>query len=90
MTLMEQAIFVSCIVVLVSMSLILFRALRGPTRFDRILAVNALGTKTVMLLVLLGALSGRTGFIDIAIMYALVNFIATVAILKYVQLNRLG
>ena len=60
---MEKAIFISCIVVLVSISLILIRALRGPTRYDRILAVNALGTKTVILLVLLGALSGRTGFI---------------------------
>ena len=65
------------------MSLMLIRALRGPTLYDRVLAVNSLGTKTVLLLGLLGFLTGRPDFLDIAILYVLINFVSTIAILKF-------
>ena len=86
---MKIAIYLATIVMLVAMLLILLRALRGPTVHDRILSVNIMGTKTVIFLVLLGSLKGRTGFLDIALLYALINFISTIAILKYIELKRL-
>mgnify|MGYP000978258025 CR=1 FL=1 len=73
------------VVMLVAIALILVRALKGPTVFDRILAVNAMGTKTVVLLAVIGFLDGRADFLDVALLYALMNFIATVAILKFIE-----
>ncbi|UCH54357.1 MAG: pH regulation protein F [Pseudomonadota bacterium] len=76
--------------VLVAILLFLVRALLGPTTFDRILAVNAIGTKTVIFVALLGFIAGRPEFLDIALLYALINFIATLAVLKFVEYRRLG
>jgi len=77
-------------VLLVAMGLLLIRALLGPTVFDRILAVNTLGTKTVLLLAVIGFVDGRADFLDVALLYALMNFIATIAILKYIEFRRLS
>lgn len=76
--------------ILVSILLFLVRALLGPTTYDRILAVNALGTKTVIFVALLGFIFGRPDFLDIALLYALINFIATIAVLKYIEYKHLG
>lgn len=65
------------------MALALLRALLGPTVFDRILAVNMVATKTTLLIALLGFLTGRPDFLDIAMLYALINFVGAVAILKF-------
>ena len=73
------------IAILVSLTLAMIRAFLGPTVFDRILAVNAAGTKTVLLIAALGFLMGRPEFLDIAIVYALINFLTNVAVLKYVK-----
>lgn len=64
-------------------------AIAGPTVYDRILATNALGTKTIVFVTPLGYISGRTEFIDMAIIYALVSFITTIAILKFAEMGRL-
>ncbi len=87
-----QAILLGvCLALLVSASLLLIRALKGPTVFDRILAVNAMGTKTVVLVACIAFLGDAPGFfLDTAIVYALINFVATVAILKYIQHGRLS
>ncbi|HRI06384.1 MAG TPA: monovalent cation/H+ antiporter complex subunit F [Nannocystaceae bacterium] len=77
------------IALMVGALLILVRALIGPTAYDRILAMNAMGTKTVILVALLGFASGRPDFLDLAIVYALVSFITTIAILKYIEKGRL-
>ena len=61
----------------------LIAAVRGPTVFDRILALNMFGTKTVLLISVLGFMAGRPEFLDIALVYALMNFIAIIAVLKY-------
>lgn len=74
---------------LVGALLILVRALKGPTAYDRILAMNAMGTKTVILVALLGFASGRPDFLDLALVYALVSFITTISILKYIEKGRL-
>jgi multicomponent Na+:H+ antiporter subunit F len=82
-------VFVSGMLIL-ALLLVLVRALRGPSVFDRILAVNAAGTKTVILVALLGFLSARPEFLDIALLYALMNFVVTIAILKARQFGQLG
>lgn len=73
------------VAVLVSMLLALVRAFMGPSFYDRVLAVNMFGTKTVLLIALLGFLSGRPDFLDIALIYALINFISVIAILRYFE-----
>ncbi|MCZ6465949.1 MAG: monovalent cation/H+ antiporter complex subunit F, partial [Alphaproteobacteria bacterium] len=76
--------------ILVTMALALVRAIKGPTIYDRILAVNAFGTLTVVLIAVHGFLAGRPEFLDIALVYALINFIATIAVTKYVKFSHLG
>lgn len=67
----------------IAVMLLLIRALRGPTLYDRVAAVNALGTKTVLLIGAIGFLLGRPEWLDIALLYALINFVTTIAILKF-------
>ncbi len=76
--------------ILVAMGLALSRALMGPTLYDRILAINAFGTKTVLIIAVHGFLTGRPEFSDIALVYALINFIGTVAVLKFFEYGDLG
>jgi len=75
------------IAVLITMALTLMRALAGPTLFDRLLAVNSLGTKTVLLIAVYGFMTGRPDFLDIAMVYALINFLGTVAVLKLFEFS---
>ena len=76
--------------ILLTMALALARAARGPTVFDRILALNAFGTATVLMVAVLGFLAGRPEFLDIALVYALVNFIGVIAALKLFRYGALG
>lgn len=71
------------IAILIGIVLLLLRALVGPTLYDRILAVNSIGAKTVLVIGLLGFVMGRPDFLDIAMLYTLINFVATIAILKF-------
>lgn len=73
----------AAIALAVALVLMLCRALMGPTLYDRVLAVNSFGTKTVLMLAIIGFVMGRPDFLDIAILYALINFVATIAILKF-------
>ncbi len=75
---------------LVTMGLALARALLGPTVHDRVLAVNSFGTKTVLLIAVFGFLTGRPDFLDISLIYALINFIGTIAVLKFLKYGDLG
>ena len=76
--------------ILVAMALALARACLGPTLYDRILAVNMFGTKTVLMIAVLGFLMGRPEFLDIALAYALINFVGTIAVLKVFKYGDLG
>ncbi len=76
--------------VLATMALALARALLGPTTYDRILAVNMLGTKTVLLIAVFGFLTERPEFLDLALVYGLINFIGTIAVLKFFEYGHLG
>lgn len=71
------------IAIFVVMILAVIRGIAGPTLYDRILAVNMFGTKTVLLLSLLGFVMGRPEFLDISIVYALINFISVIGVLRY-------
>ncbi|MCL1083177.1 MAG: multicomponent Na+:H+ antiporter subunit F [Oleispira sp.] len=73
------------IAILVTMVLALVRALKGPSVYDRVLAVNVFGTKTVLLLSVIAFLYGRPDFLDLALAYALVNMVGILAVLNYFQ-----
>ncbi len=78
------------VAILAAMLITLCRALLGPTIYDRILAVNVFGTITVLFISLFGFLTDRPEFLDIALVYALINFIATVAVLKFFEYGDMG
>ena len=78
------------IAVLISMALALIRGAVGPTIYDRILALNMFGTKIVLLIAVLEFLTGRPDFLDIALVYALINFVGTIAIMKFFKYSHLG
>lgn len=67
------------------MLLALLRAFIGPSIYDRILAVNLFGTKTLLFIAVLEFISGRPGFLDIAMVYALLNFISIVGVLRFFE-----
>ena len=71
--------------ILVTMILALVRALRGPTVYDRVLAVNLFGTKTALLLSVIAFLFGRPDFLDLALAYALINLVGILAVLEFIQ-----
>lgn len=81
---------VAAIAVLITMGLALARAVLGPTVYDRLLAVNTFGTKTVVLIAVFGFLTGRPEFMDLALIYALVNLVGTIAVLKFFRYGSLG
>lgn len=76
---------VTCLALLVIMAIALVRAFMGPSVYDRILAVNMFGTKTVLFLAVFGFLTGRPDFLDIALVYTLINFIGVIAVLRFVE-----
>jgi len=75
----------AAIAVLITMALAVTRAILGPTVYDRIVAVNMFGTKTVLIIAVIAFLKGRHDLLDIALVYALINFIGIVAVLKFFE-----
>lgn len=75
----------AAIALIISMFMALARACLGPSNYDRILSVNMIGTKTVLLIAVLGFLSGRPDFLDIALVYALINFISIIGVLRFFE-----
>lgn len=71
--------------VLITMTLAFVRAMLGPTVFDRVLALNMFGTKTVLLICIVGFTTERTDFLDLALLYSLMNFIGMVALLRFTE-----
>lgn len=81
---------VATIAVLATMGLALTRAFLGPTVFDRVLAANMFGTKTVLLIAVSGFLTGRPEWLDLAILYALMNFTGMIALLRFSKFANLA
>ena len=75
----------AALAILAVMALALVRAVSGPTIYDRILAVNIFGTKTVLLIAIMAFISGRLDVLDIALAYALINFIGVIAALRFFE-----
>ena len=82
--------YVATIAILISFILVLIRLFMGPTLYDRVLALNAFGTLAVLMISVVGFLFGRPDFLDIALLYALLNFIGTIAILKFFRYKEIG
>jgi len=80
---------IATIVVILAIMITLYRTIKGPTIYDRVLAANAIGTMAVVILVLIGFAYGRPHFLDLAVVYTLINFVATIAFLKYREMGRL-
>jgi multicomponent Na+:H+ antiporter subunit F len=78
------------VAILVTMGLALVRAMLGPTVFDRILGVSMISTKTTILIGVIGFLTDRPEFLDIAMVYALINFIGAIAVLKFFKYGTLS
>lgn len=81
---------ITMIGVLITMLLALVRAFLGPTVFDRVLAANMFGTKTVLLIAVSGFLAGRPEWLDLALLYALINFIGMIALLRFSKFDNLA
>ena len=80
--------YAAMIATFVTMALALVRALLGPTIHDRVLAVNMFGTKTVLLLSVMAFVVGREDFLDLALTYALINFIGVLAVLEFFRVRK--
>ncbi|GAB6144333.1 monovalent cation/H+ antiporter complex subunit F [Desulfocicer niacini] len=81
---MDKFILFSAIVLTILMGVPIYRAVMGPTILDRFMGVNAIGSKTTVLLIMIGFVFNRVDmFIDIALAYALLNFIAVIAASRY-------
>jgi multicomponent Na+:H+ antiporter subunit F len=88
---MESFFLYSSVLLTVIIAVTLIRVIKGPTVFDRILATNAIASKTIVLIVLIGSLFGRLDmFIDITLAYAILGFIGALIISKYLIVNQEG
>ena len=80
----------AAVLLLATLVLLLVRAVKGPTVFDRVLAGNTIGTVSVLLLATIGFLTGRPDFLDLALVYGLLNIVGTIAVLKFFRHGSLG
>ena len=80
----------AALALLVTLALVMVRAIAGPTVFDRVLAANSVGSVAMLLLAVIGFLTGRPEFLDLAITYGLLNIVGTIAILKFFRQGDLG
>ena len=80
----------SSVLILMSMACVILRGIVGPSRYDRLLAANAFGTNVVVAIVLLSVLVDNMMFLDVALVYGLINFVSTIALLKYAKYGSFG
>ncbi len=83
-----MALNAAIIAILVTMVLALIRAFEGPSAYDRMLAANVFGTKTVLLIALGGYALSWHSFLDIALLYAMVNYVGTIAVMRFFDDSR--
>lgn len=82
---MEIFYLITGIILAINAFLCLYRAVAGPTLPDRILAINIVGTKTLVILVLIAYIFHQAMYLDVALIYGLLNFIVTVAAARYLE-----
>jgi multicomponent Na+:H+ antiporter subunit F len=81
--------WVTILLIALAIGLSLYRAVAGPGVFNRVAGVNVIGTKTIALLVVMGYYFERPYFFDIALLYAMINFIGTLVFAKYLERGEL-
>jgi len=86
---MQEIFEYTTLCLLATTLLCLYRAIVGPEPWDRAIAINVVGTKTIIIVVLIGYLFDSLYFVDVAIVYALFNFILTVALSKQIEFGGL-
>ena len=82
---LEVLYSLGAVLVMLMIFLSLIRALTGPTASDRITAINIIGTKTLLIITLIARVYGQEYFLDIAMIYALMSFITTIGVAKYLE-----
>ncbi len=68
----------------------LYRAVIGPTATDRVISINVIASKTVAIIALISFASGETFFLDVAVVYALIGFVITIGVAKYLEYDDIG
>lgn len=63
----------------------IYRAIKGPSAADRLIAINVIGTKTIVLIIMVSFILKETYFIDAALVYALISFVASIVIANYIE-----
>lgn len=82
---LEQAFIVTGILLTAATFLCLYRAVMGPSAADRVVSINIIGTKTVVIIALVSLVFHQEFFLDVALVYALISFVATIGIAKYME-----
>lgn len=75
----------SCIVLTFTILLCMLRAIKGPSAADRLIAINVIGTKTIILISMISIILKETYFIDVVLVYALISFVASIVISKFIE-----
>ncbi len=87
---MKTFMLILASVIMLNAFIVLYRAFAGPTIQDRLVGINIVNTKTLMVLILFSYVLGKAYYIDIALVYALLNFVVTVAASRYIETERGG
>ena len=87
---MTQIYTAAAVLLLLLIFLCMLRAAIGPTAADRVAAINVIGTKTMVLIALVSFISGQEYFLDVAIIYALISFVMTLGVARYLERGTLG
>ncbi|MBS4031062.1 MAG: cation:proton antiporter [Clostridiales bacterium] len=82
---LEQSFIVTAVILTAAAFLCLYRAVVGPTEADRVVSINIVGTKTVVIIALVSLVFHQEFFLDVALVYALISFITTIGIAKYME-----
>jgi multicomponent Na+:H+ antiporter subunit F len=86
---MNTAFIMTAVILAILSFISLYRAYAGPSAIDRVVAINVITTKVAMLIVLLSIITGQEIFVDVALIYAMMGFIATICVSKYIEKGKL-
>lgn len=86
----EDFFIITAIILTIATFFCLYRAAVGPTAADRVVSINVIGTKTVVIISLISLVFHQEFFLDVALVYALISFVATIGIAKYMEKGTLG
>lgn len=82
---MSKLLIFSILFLAATIFLCMLRAIKGPSAADRLIAINVIGTKTIVLILIVSFLLNETYFVDVAIVYALISFLSSIVIAKFIE-----